>query len=73
MFVTKHKGYHVHCMVIGKDTNVTNAGTTWRKVLMILTIPVTVVCYAFAIGVCCAHPKRSSCWTRSIIPPLWHM
>ena len=31
-------GYHVHFMVMSRENNVANAGTTWRKLSMTLTI-----------------------------------
>ena len=60
-------GYHVHLMVMGKDTNVANAGTTGRQASVTLTIPVTDGCYAFATDVCYAHPKGSSCLAWAIV------
>ena len=62
-----HTGYNVHLMVMSRDVDVANAGTTWRKVSVTLTIPVTDVCYAFGTDVCYAHRKCSSCLAWMIV------
>ena len=48
-----HAGCHVHLMLMSRDTDVTNTGTTWRRDPLTLTIPATDVCYT--------HPKCSKC------------
>ena len=46
-------------MVMGSDINVAYAGTTWSKMSVTLTVPVTDACYAFSTNnVCCAYPKN---------------
>ena len=56
-----------HLMLMSRETDVSNAGTTGSKVSVTLTIPVVDVCYAFATDLCYTHTKCSSCLSWMIV------
>ena len=51
-----HAGYYVHLMLMNRDIDVANVGTTWRKMSVTPTIAVRIVWYSFTADVCYAHP-----------------